>query len=186
MKYQFLLTAFFFLLTKSEAQFLLKPGGFAAADGKGYYVIEVPGASRQQLFEAVERRISTSFGSFRDRISTDPDKEIVFQATERGGLNYYGKDYDITFQASFEFRDGRIKVNAPVIRNIRSFNPRIDSAATVLAVKSPGTVIFLNRSYFVYDKKGKLKNRPLKEMLETLFNEEILAPLLAVNANEDW
>ncbi|MGJ7032756.1 hypothetical protein [Niabella hirudinis] len=146
----------------------------------------MPGASQQQLFDAVERRIQTSFGSFRDRISTDPGREIVFQATDRHGLNYYGKDYDVTFQASFEFKEGKIKVNAPLIRNIRSFNPRIDSVAAVLAVNSPGTVIFLNRGWFVYDKKGKLKNRPLKELLESLFNDEILAPLLAVKAAEDW
>lgn len=165
---------------------MLKPDGFATAGGKAYYVIEVPGASQQQLFEAVERRIQTSFGSFRDRIVTDPGKEIVFQATDRQGLNYYGKDYDITFQAGFEFKEGKIKVNAPVIRSIRSFNPRVDSAATVLAVKSPGTVIFLNRNYFVYDKKGKLKNRQLKEMLETVFNQELLAPLLAVKHTEEW
>ncbi|WP_018627630.1 hypothetical protein [Niabella aurantiaca] len=186
MKYHFLLAAFLLILSESDAQFLLKPDGFAASGGKNYYVIEVPGASQQQLFEAVERRIQASFGSFRDRIVTDPGKEIIFQATDRRGLNYYRKDYDITFQASFEFKEGKIKVNAPVIRGIRSFDPRVDSVATVLAVRSPGTVIFLNRSYFVYDKKGKLKNRSLKEILETRFNHELLAPLLAVKTTEDW
>jgi len=186
MKYHFLLAAFFFILSKSDAQFLLKPGGFVTSAGRDYYVITVPGASQQQLFEAVERRIQTSFGSFRDRIAADPGKEIVFQATDRQGLNYYGKDYDVTFLASFEFKDGKIKVNAPLIRSIRSFNPRTDSVAAVLSVNSPGAVIFLNRGYFVYDKKGKLKNPPLKELLESLVNDEILAPLLAVKTTEDW
>lgn len=77
-------------------------------------------------------------------------------------------------------------MNAPVIKNIRSFNPPVDSIATVLSVKSPGSVIFLNRPLFVYDKKGKLKNRQLKDLLEMFFNEEILKPLLAIKINEEW
>lgn len=165
---------------------MLRPEGFATAQGKAYYVIEVPGATKQQLFEAVERRIQTAFGSYRDRIVTDSDKEIIFQATDRQALTYAGRSYDVTFQAGFEFKDGKVKVNAPLIKSIRSFNPKVDSVASVLWIKSAGPLIFQPWRSFVYDKKDKLRNRLLKETLESFINERVLTPLLTVDTNEEW
>ncbi|SDC78995.1 hypothetical protein [Niabella drilacis] len=186
MKYRLLLASLFLMLSESHAQFLLQPGGFVADGGKGFYVVEVPGASQQQLFEALERRVQTSFGAFRSRVSADEGRELLFQATDRGGLTYYGRDYDVTFLASFEFKKGKIKVNAPVIKSIRSFNPLVDSVASLLTVKSQEPLIFREWRSFVYDKKDKLKNRQLKETLEAFMNKRILEPLLAVSAAEAW
>lgn len=109
MKYRLLLVLFVLQVLKSNAQFLLKPDGFATAQGNDYYVLKVPGATQQQLFEAVERRVQTSFGSYRDRITADPGRELLFQATDRKRLHYYGRDFDVTFQAGFAFKDGKIK-----------------------------------------------------------------------------
>ncbi|WP_300601795.1 hypothetical protein [Niabella sp.] len=186
MKYRLLLVLSVLLLSESHAQFLLKPEGFVTAQGKGYYVVEVPGATQQQLFEAVERRVQTSFGAYRDRIATDSSKEIIFQATDRQALNYSGRSYDVTFQAGFEFKDGKIKVNAPVIKSIRSFNPPADSVVFVLGIKSQEALIFQSWHSFVYDKKDKLRNRLLKETLESFVNKRMLTPLLAVRTSEEW
>ncbi|MCF3110751.1 hypothetical protein LL912_18350 [Niabella sp. CC-SYL272] len=186
MKYRLLLAIFILSLSESHAQFLLKPEGFATARGNEYYVVEVPGTTQQQLFEAVECRVKTGFGSFQDRIAAIPYGEIVFQATDRQALHYSGRSYDVTFQAGFEFKDGKIKVNAPVIKNIRSFNPMVDSVASVLFIKSPGPMIFQEWRSFVFDKKNRLKNRLLKETLELFVNKRLLQPLLAINTNEAW
>lgn len=167
-----------------HAQFLLTPDGFKTADGKNYYVIDAPGYSKQQLFEMVDRRAIASFGTHRNRVVSGEPDEVLIEATNKNQLNYRDWDFDILFNTSFEFKDGKIKVNAPLIKSMKSYFGNTDSLRANFYIKSP-TNIF-NRNAVVFDDRDKLRNKELKIALEELFNNNILQSLTQLTVSSDW
>lgn len=194
MKKLLTITFAIFIAAIGNAQFILTPNGFKTSDGKDYYVIERSNLSQKNLFEQLEAKIMANYGSRRDdsRITSTPFSELTLKTVERKKLVYYGKKFNIDFQTSFDLKDGKIRVNAPVIEKI--YLPENDSRNSVLYIKLPANKMTFNgagftiiaKDMYVYDKKSKLKNKQLKQLLENVFNQQILAAILPSADKSDW
>lgn len=181
---------------KGNTQFVLKPDGFETANGGNYFIVEVPDKSQQELFKEVKNKIMANYGAFYDqsRITTNTSDEITLKTVDKKRLVYYEKNFDISFQIRIEFKEGRIKVNAPVIQTINNSKARNTAPGTVLYVRYPGKTVSFNgngftivkKDLYVFDRKGKLKNKQLQQLLETAFNDQILPAILPAKDRAGW
>lgn len=150
----------------ANAQFLLTPTGFVdkANPDKDYVVLNVDGKTKAELYKNTLVYLNSIYSNPKEAISTVDGESITVSAIDESALAAVYNKY--TF--SFEFKDGKIKVNRP---------------AYALYFTPNGVM----KEYDVYNNKGKLRREKDKENLETFYNGYVT--LIKTNAekkNDNW
>ncbi len=114
---------------KQEFNFKLTPNGtLVGEDGKDYIVLEYPSLSQSDLYNNFLIAVTKLYVSPKDVISKVENSII----SVRGNTPYSSENaikaialgitlyYDASYVLKFEFKDGRVKVSAPTILNVRS------------------------------------------------------------------
>lgn len=91
---------------------------FTTSDGKDYIVINAEGKKQRELYNIVMKKATLAYNSAKDVISS-VEGEVVNLSGKANNITYFrmiktcpcGIDYVVKFQ----FKDGRIRVSAPVI-----------------------------------------------------------------------
>lgn len=192
MKRKFLCSILLFLCVSINSQtivkFNLKPNGtFLADDEKSFVVVEYNGKTAQELYSMVKSNVMTLYNSPKTVMSENEPISLSIRALSGvihetyklgGGFVSYKAHYNLVFH----FKDGRIKVDAPVI------DRNLDVDATGVPV--PKTFVGLVDDWF--DKKGNVKNKSEKNKnkIEATFNYPINYLLGNYKDNnqsdEDW
>lgn len=168
-----LLLLFVSIATQAQdlIQFKLQRNGlFATEDGKSYIVVEYEGKTAQELYSMVKSNVIKLYKSPKDVMSeNEPNSISIFALSDifdyayifGGGLMSYSAYYNLVFH----FKDGKIKVDAPMI----SPNLNVSSTGSIL----PRTFSSLIGRW--YDKKGNLKKKRIENVqkVERLFNYPI-------------
>lgn len=114
---------------KQEFNFKLTPNGtLVDEDGKDYIVLEYPSLSQSDLYNKFLIAITKLYVSPKDVISKVENNII----SVRGNTPYSSENairaialgitlyYDASYVLKFEFKNGKVKVSAPTILNVRS------------------------------------------------------------------
>lgn len=173
-KIVFLMTLIFPLM--GMTQFVLTPDGFRTEGGQDFYVKEISGKSKDDLFMSTYKSVRALYNNATDDIVRDSTEivSITSVAKKAVAINVGIKlNYDLTYKLSFEFKDEKIKVNAPVIIKIE------DKGGDLIYLnrdikKEEGGRIFKGRSVFAGD---NLKMSNVKNDLEKVINEKVNAVL---------
>ena len=103
-----------------------KGGFFATEDGKDFIVYKQEGKTAKELFDMVCVNVGKIYQSPQNVMSTVEGKSVSIRAISQSclyrkllGMKDY---YTVHYNLFFEFKDGRIKINAPVINSIYSSN----------------------------------------------------------------
>lgn len=133
----------------AHAQFELTPKGFVDKTNpdKDYVVLNIDGKSKADLYKSTLVYLNSLYSNPKEAISTVDGESITITALDDSALSAVFNKY--TF--SFEFKDGKIKVNQPMYSLY--FSPNGDV-----------------KQYELYNYKGKLRREKDKENLEKFYN----------------
>lgn len=157
----------------SYAQFKASPNGIVSEDGKGYYVVEFEGVSSEELYNRVEKFIISAYRNPNAVASKQPNEMINLHSysenafpirTILGVKHYANVDMNIVFR----FKDGKIRIDTPSINNM-SCHTLQNSDGVIFC----GTKFFTDNTVYLYDKKGKVKNKKVIELLNSWLNLQI-------------
>ena len=160
--------------------FELTKDGFKSNVGKDYIVIEVNG-SKEELFKKSKLYFNSIYKN-PDEVMSVVDKEAIniggysSKSIRRSNLHRFDMNYTLIFS----FKDGRVKVDSPVIR------------LTTFTGKSQEMFIYRKKSdlmgsYFgIYGKDGKIRYQKAIDDLNNYFNSYLVEYINAVKGNDDW
>jgi hypothetical protein len=184
------LVALTMIISNSFAEidtFVLSPNGMISTNinEPRYNVYDFPKCSQQSLYEKVLLTIGERFTSPKDVVSKVEGKQIsivcnLSNAVERTKFH----SFDMSFTLSFEFKDEKIKVNAPIINSITDTSMKLQVMHICKSVMSAN-----GDEFSIYNGKGKLKNERAKKSLEYSVNIAFLSILESVldkETNKDW
>ena len=85
-----------------------------------YYVITFPNHSQSQLYTSALLAITRDFVSAKDIVSKVENEMVSVNAIHRFTESYgaFSLTYDVNYTFEMEFRDGRVRINAPQIVRI--------------------------------------------------------------------
>ena len=169
---------FFFLLllisivvnAQSAVKFSLRPDGTFLSENSSSIIIEFEGKTAQELYSMVKSNVITLYKSPKTVLSENEPINLSIRAISESLYNTYKLpggfvSYKAHYNLVFHFKDGRIKVDAPVIDKF------LDIEATGVALSK--SFVSLVDDWF--DKKGiaKSKNKKDIEKVESIFNNSI-------------
>ena len=95
---------------------------------KDYYVITFPNQSQTQLYTSALKAITRDFVSAKDVVSKVENEMISVNAIHRFTESYsaFSLTYDVNYTFEMEFRDGRVRINAPnIVRITDQYGDRV-------------------------------------------------------------
>lgn len=100
-----------------KAHFYLQPDGtFRTKDNANYAVVEYEGMSAEQLYTMVKSNINSLYKSPKDVMSEVENTSITVRGYEKNIVidkyGFYG-----FYNLNFKFKDGKIRVAAPIVDN---------------------------------------------------------------------
>jgi len=150
-----------------------------------YIVFEKPG-SQQELYNCIKSFIVSRFQSPKDVMTENSPESIALNAVADGiivkkGFGYL--DVNTNYTIVFHFKDGKIRVDLPSINRMTALS---SSTVWQITINQQDPTDLVDH-FYVFDKKGELKNESAKSSIEKYFNNflkdaiEFKAP-----ANENW
>jgi hypothetical protein len=93
-----------------------------------YYVITFPNQTQTQLYTSALKAITRDFVSAKDVVSKVENEMISVNAIHRFTESYsaFSLTYDVNYTFEMEFRDGRVRINAPnIVRITDQYGDRV-------------------------------------------------------------
>lgn len=154
-----------------------KEGYFAAGDGKDYIIYHQEGKTAKELYDMVCVNANRIYNMPQRVISTVEGKSVSIRAYSNTCMyNYFmGKFfYEVCYNLLFEFKDGKIKINAPVISSVNH-----------------GKTSFRNVVKYYYDYKGKMtKSGKQRKSFTEFYFCKLLSDLVSkyevISKDDDW
>ena len=183
-----LLMALMPLVCFGQINFKLNGSGcFEAQDGKDYIVVTCEGKTAHELYDIVRINVGKTFNSPKTVMSVVEDKSIAILAISENFIAestfLATENYKCDFNLQFDFKDGKIKVGAPALGELKWFKSAID----LLKYGNENSAsVIISKKFF--DKKGKAKKKKIKdiEKIEARFNALLNALVAIPTANDDW
>ncbi len=187
MKKLILLLGVMLVTISANAQFVLTPDGLRSSENieQDYIVIEADDKTASELYLISLANVRKFFVEYKHVAYRVTDKMITVKAEIPYciGRTKRKTPWCLHLSLVIEVKDGRVKINAPNIKSIQTYNGEM-----VMFVRKE-RVIFVGRAniYYIYNKGGKLKSKQAKETLENTVNSifsDLIGELTATN--EDW
>lgn len=169
---------FLLLMTKiaSAQYFTLAPEGFLSKEKTDYAVVEVPKTSQQELYNNVLKSINSLYSNPQKGLTLVNGQSITLSAYQKkafkvsGGIS--GVHYDVDYNLTFLFKDGRIRVNAPTFEaGFMNYN---------------GTWNKMNFKKVYFKSNGEPKSEKNHQEINTFFNELIKSILEKSAKIDNW
>lgn len=184
-KISLLFGMFMFLFNNINAQSKLEltARGLVFADNpsQAFTVVEKTG-TQEELYKFARNRLTSIFVSPKDVLSESEFDVITINGItkEIGAKKFLGYvDLSTNYTIVLRIKDGRIRIDVPTINRMTSSN-RLQ-----LTVSQNDNYDSYYERFYVFDKKGKLKNESGKHSIEQFFNV-FLKTLLQTDDVEDW
>lgn len=149
---------------------LKSDGTFQTDEGKTFAVVEFEGKSAQELYNMVKANVLTLYNRPQNVLNEIEPTNITIRAlsdvlysTYKLGTAFV--EYRAKYNLVFQFKDGRIRIDAPLI------DRQLDVTAT--AVSIPKTFVSLVDDWFEKDGSVKKKKQDKIVKVETIFNYPI-------------
>ncbi len=170
-------------------KFTLTYKGFVDAENpqKDYLVINYDGLTKDQIYTKAQRAIAKAFVSGKDVMTNIPNEQISIngilpEVTVRKPMGMR-LPFDMKFTMTLEFKDGKMRINAPHIMELRQEATLGD--VFMYLTKAEAGSSFLKKNYALFKDDGKVNEKKHKENIELKTNELISQIISGMN-EEDW
>lgn len=182
----------FIAINTSVQTFELTARGFVDSTNikNDYIIVPFEGKSQCEIFNLALAAIGKNFVSPKDRISKVEYSQINLNGTitavtylNRMGMKLY---FDLYYNLILEFKDGRMKINGPIINDIVRDAPFGDKHHMFLTETERGSAISGHKALF--KKNGKVNEKKHKENIEKAINtfiSRVIGEMSNAN-NSDW
>ena len=182
----------FIAINTSAQTFELTARGFVDSTNikNDYIIVPFEGKSQCEIFNLALAAIGKNFVSPKDRISKVEYSQINLNGTitavtylNRMGMKLY---FDLYYNLILEFKDGRMKINGPIINDIVRDAPFGDKHHMFLTEAERGSAISGHKALF--KKNGKVNEKKHKENIEEAINtfiSRVIGEMSNAN-NSDW
>lgn len=185
----------FFVLIASclNAQsFELTARGFVDSTNtqNNYIVVPFEGKSQTEIYNLALAAMGKHFASPKDRISKVEYSQLNINGTipnvtnlNRMGLKLY---FDLYYNLILEFKDGRMKINGPIINDVVRDAPFGDKHHMFLTEAERGSAFSGHKALF--RNNGKVNEKKHKENIERAMNSFICRIVEEMNnaKDSDW
>ncbi len=159
-----------FTQVASAQYFTLAPEGFLSKEKTDYIVVDVPKASQQELYDKVLKSINSLYSNPKEGLTLVNGQSITLSAYQKGAITVSGSfHYDVDYNLTFLFKDGRIRINAPTFD---------------AGFRSNGTWNRMNVKKVYFKSNGEVRGEKNLREINTYFNGLIKA-ILDKSANID-
>lgn len=165
----------------SQNLFTLTADGFKNSQNmdQDFVVLNYEGKSQSELYTKFLSKITNVYVSAKNVVSKVDDNIISINGYSTNAIEMKkGKKqiikHDIRYNISFEFKDGRVRVNAPD-------GLLMTSDRTILKITGQTSSFYGQYAIF---KNGELNEALAKDSLETFFNDLITE--IASNEKDEW
>lgn len=181
------------IATMANAQtFKLTAQGFVDSTNtqNDYIVVTFEGKSQKDIYNLALSALGKTFVSPKDRISQVEYSQlnlngVIANATNlnRMGMKLY---FDLYYNVILEFKDGRMKINGPIINNIVRDAPFGSKHYMFLTELERGSAISGHKALF--KKNGQVNEKKHVENIEKNMNSLISRIVTEMNntKNSDW
>lgn len=189
-----LFCGFSYLNASSQTYFTLTPEGFKANDDKDYIVITVDNQSSNDLLTSVKNSIQNILPVDNDNSWIVNQNQILISSYKlnlfrmnAAPLTQYVMDLDYTIK--FTFKDGRYKIDAPIIKNIGVHRFML---SRMVVYANPKDYKNFKKKQFIFDYNNRsISNEEAKNAIEkyinTILNQIInSAASKSPDNDEDW
>lgn len=185
----------FFVLTAIGAKaqtFELTAHGFVDAKNAQHDYIVVPfeGKSQTEIFNLAQSALGRTTFSPKDRVSKVEYSQICINGIFRE-VTYINRmglhlNFDMICNIIFEFKDGRMKINGPIINDIIRDVPLGSAQHMYLTTAERGSA--LGGDLALFDKNGKVKEKKHKANIEDAINAYVINLISEMNniKDSDW
>ena len=179
-----------FAICANSQTFELTPTGFVDSENpqNSYVVVTFEGKTQQEIFNLALSALGKSFVSPDDRISKVEYSQINLNGImsditfiNRIGLHLY---FDMFYNLIFEFKDGKMKINGPIINDI--FRKAPDGIQHIyLTTAERGAALLGDLALF--KKNGQVNEKKHKKNIETEVNVFVANIINLMNAKDsEW
>lgn len=162
---------------------LQSDGTFKTIDGKEYVVIQKEGKTASELYNEVLSSITLLYNSPKDIVSKVENSTISVNGISSDCATAFGMlgtkvILSIQYILQFQFKDGRIRVEAPILSRV--FSDKMEVQPTI-----PGWL--KTQKYFINDKPNpNPKKQSTIDDFENTLNGLIIRILTSKKMEEDW
>ena len=186
---KYILLLFTFIAINTNAQrFVLTAYGFVDSTNinNDYIIVPFEEKKQMEIFNLAMTAIGKNFVSPKDRIS-----KVEYSQISLNGIipavtyeNWMGKVYyDLNYNLILEFKDGKMKINSPIINDIVRDAPFGAKKHLFLSESERNSAISGNKSLF--KKNGKVKEKKHKENIENSINSLVSRIVTDMNNTKD-
>lgn len=172
MKKTFIVLLISLFCTNVYSQFKLTIDGFVSEDGNNYLVLNYPDKSAEKLYNQTLMFIHSIY-KIPDAVINEVKNEMItvsgFQKDAVGSgkvLGAYLLTWDMNYTISFQFKDGKVRINAP---NFECTGYSDEGEKTWLVLYAKPSLLKPASSLFKEDGKPRMKD-PI-EIIEKFFND---------------
>lgn len=162
--------------------FTLTPDGICSStqSDKDYVVLEFPGKTQAELYEAAENFVVANYISAKDVISKSAPNIISAYAKFPFSFNdIFRRDVAMEYKYTLSFKDGKIKVEFSVL-NFYFLGSGVKPKVGMSIVRS-------GIGYGIFKKNGKVVIDTAKEDIENCANRSVESLIEAINGtNDEW
>lgn len=189
-----LFCGFSYLNASSQTYFTLTPEGFKANDDKDYIVITVDNQSSNDLLASVKNSIQNILPVDNDNSWIVNQNQILISSYKlnlfrmnAAPFTQYVMDLDYTIK--FTFKNGRYKIDAPIIKNIGVHRFML---SRMVVYANPKDYKNFKKKQFIFDYNNRsISNEEAKNAIEkyinTILNQIInSAASKSPDNDEDW
>lgn len=154
-----------------------------------YIVVPFEGSSQTEIYNLALSAVGKHFVSPKDRIS-----KVEYSQINLNGIipavtyeNWMGKlYYDLNYNLIFEFKDGKMKINSPIINDVVRDAPFGAKKHIFLSESERGSAISGHKALF--KNNGKVNEKKHKENIERAMNSFICLIVAEMKnpKNADW
>ena len=170
--------------------FILTYKGFVDSEKpeNNYLVVNFDGLTKEQIYTKAQRAVAKAFISGKNVMTNIPNEQISIngilpEATVRkpAGMKL---PFDMEFTMDLEFKDGKMRINAPHIIELRQKATLGD--VFMYLTKAEAGSSFLKKNYAIFKNDGSVNEKKHKENIENKTNELIANLLAEMKDDSDW
>ena len=145
------------------------------------------GLTKEQIYTKAQRGVAKAYVSGKDVMTNVPNEQIslngiIYEATVRkpAGMKL---PFNMKYTMTLEFKDGKMRINAPHILEIRQEATLGD--VFMFLTKAEAGSSFFKLSYAIFKDDGRVNEKKHKENIENKTNE-LIASILEGMKDTDW
>ena len=153
-----------------------------------YLVVTFDGLTKEQIYIKAQKAVAKSFISGKNVMTNIPNEQIRIngilpEATVRSPMGMK-LPFDMKFTMDLEFKDGKMRINAPHILELRQ-EASLGDVFMYLTKAEAGST-FIKKNFAIFKNDGRVNEKKHKENIENKTNELVAYIIKVMKDDSDW